>query len=55
MALSTLNALGFKDLKRAIDTPPPRAFHTALFDLMSEPYPHYVHYYGTKPFYVSPE
>lgn len=34
---------------------PFRPCHVGIFDLMSEPYPHYVHYYGTSPFYVSPE
>lgn len=55
MALSALNALSAEDIKRVINTPLPKSYHTGLFDLMSEPYPHYVHYYGTKPSYVSPE
>jgi hypothetical protein len=35
---------------------PYRPCHVGIFDLMSEPWPHYVHYYGGgEPFHVSPE
>jgi len=29
-------------------------YHVGLFDLLDEPYPHYVHYYGDEPLYVPP-